>query len=1184
MTQLEQLQRGVALYGILPQQAVTVIDVEWSGANAVTLVYRRQDGKVDQTLLYRSDEAQLEIVQAERRWAFDADGALLRLVSEAYRIRLGHLFDPLLAVHTALIEPLPHQISAVYDDMLTRQPLRFLLADDPGAGKTIMAGLLIRELLLRGDVRRCLICAPGSLTEQWQDELWSKFQLDFTILTRDLTETSRSGNPFNERDLVIVRLDQLSRSAEWQARLQQSDWDLIICDEAHKMSASFFGGDLKETKRYKLGKLLGEVTRHLLLMTATPHNGKEEDFQLFLALLDADRFEGRFRDGVHRVDVSDLMRRMVKEKLLKFDGKPLFPERRAYTVNYTLSPEETLLYDAVTDYVRQEFNRAEQLENEGRKGTVGFALTILQRRLASSPEAIYQSLKRRRERLEKHLKEAQRTRERVLQAQGPNYDESDWDDWEDAPSAEIEALEAELIDNATAARTLDELEAEIIGLRSLEAQALHVRRSGQDRKWNELLHVIRDIESGLQSAGADGEAGKNRKLVIFTEHRDTLNYLLERLTTLMGRAEAIVTIHGGIRREERREIEERFRNDPDLLILLATDAAGEGINLQRAHLMMNYDLPWNPNRLEQRFGRIHRIGQTEVCHLWNLVAGETREGAVYQRLLKKLESERHALDGQVFDVLGKLFQETPLRKLLVNAVRYGSDPTVRARLEQAVDNATDRERVRDLLEQQSLVTSSLDVSQVMRIREEMERAAVRRLQPFYIRAFFLQAFEYLGGTIHERERGRYAIHNVPSVIRNHAKAQGLGAISTQYERICFEKALIHLPDKQPATFVCPGHPLLDATLDLLLLREQAALQRGGVLVDETDPGQALRVLFYLEQAIHDALPTTSGERRIISREVHFVEIDAAGQLREAGSAPYLDYRPASSEEITQVGPLIAEWERASPDAAAGAGLGALAERRATAYAVEHLVPRHLEQVRARRLALIDKIEAAVQERLTKEINYWDLRAVELRAQEQAGKVNARLNSQRAQERADRLAERLKLRLAQLGQERQIAAAPPRVVGGALIIPIGLLIRRGLMHQTATQGLLDKRITEQVAMRAVMEAEIALGHHPRDVSQHKLGYDIESRDGQSGRLRLIEVKGRHADAETVTLTYNELHCALNSPQAFILALVEVEANGITGLAPRPPRYVRRYPFREPDPLAASVNFNLRDLLSMSEEPK
>jgi superfamily II DNA or RNA helicase len=1163
MMKFEELERGNQIRGIVPNQIVTIVDVEWAGQDAVTVVYRRENGRVEDVLLFRDSEEQLELVQPERRWRFDGDGGVLRLVSEAYRIQLAYLFDPLLAVHTSLIEPLPHQITAVYDEMLSRQPLRFLLADDPGAGKTIMAGLLIREMIMRGDVRRCLICAPGSLTEQWQDELWSKFQLGFTIMTRDMIETARSGNPFVEHDLMIVRLDQLSRSDELQIRLRQTDWDLVVCDEAHKMSASFFSGELKETKRYRLGKLLGDVSRHFLLMTATPHNGKEEDFQLFMALLDADRFEGRFRDGVHKADVSDLMRRMVKEKLLKFDGKPLFPERRAYTVNYTLSPEETLLYDEVTDYVRREFNRAEQLENDGRKGTVGFALTILQRRLASSPEAIYQSLKRRRERLEKRLKEARAGRAGVLNTDVTSYSTEDIEDFEDVPEDEVEALEAELIDNATAAQSLEELEAEIVILRALEHRALHVRQSGTDRKWNELRRLLQDTPEMRDSQGSA------RKLVIFTEHRDTLNYLYERLTTLLGRSEPIVTIHGSVAREQRRDIEVKFRENPDVQILLATDAAGEGINLQRAHLMVNYDLPWNPNRLEQRFGRIHRIGQTEVCHLWNLVAGETREGAVYQRLLKKLEAERFALDGQVFDVLGKLFQDTSLRKLLVEAVRYGDDPDVRARLEQAVDNATDRERVRELLENQSLVASTMDVSQIVRVREEMERAAARRLQPFYIKAFFLQAFEYLGGKIHDREKGRYAIGHVPAAIRTHARDYGFGPVSIKYERICFEKALIHVapgPGMQPvpATFVCPGHPLLDATISLLLQREGETLKRGAVLVDATDPGKELRVLFYLEQVIQDATLTKSGERRTISRELHFVEIDSDGTVREAGGAPYLDYRPATDEELALVKPLLAaDWLK-----------GPQLEHRAVGHAIDNLVPRHLERVRARRIELINRTEAAVHERLTKEINYWDMRATDLRVQEKAGKVNARLNSQRARERATNLVDRLKQRKDHLAKERQISVPPPVLVGGALIVPIGLLLGKATPPE-----LLDRRITEQIAMQAVTQAEIALGNHPVDVSAQKVGYDIESHDVMLGRTRFIEVKGRRAGSETVTITRNEILTALNAPDRFILALVEVD-----DAVALPPRYVVQPFNHEPDESVASINYDLSDLLARSAPPE
>ncbi|MFN5922302.1 MAG: DEAD/DEAH box helicase, partial [Pseudanabaena sp.] len=323
---LDELALGMVLRGVLPDRTVTIISISRYGTEAVDITYKDSLGALGNELLYRDRESELEIVQVGHPWSFDGDGALLRLVSEAYRIHLAHLFDPLLAVHTSLVEPLPHQITAVYGEMLSRQPLRFLLADDPGAGKTIMAGLLIRELLMRGDLHRCLIVCPGSLATQWQDELSTKFHLPFEILSNDRIETARTGNALAEMPLVIARLDKLSRNDDLQAKLAQTDWDLVVCDEAHKMSASFFGGEVKETKRYKLGKQLSQVARHFLLMTATPHNGREEDFQLFMALLDGDRFEGKFREGGHASDVSDLIRRLVKEDMLKFEGKPLFPE------------------------------------------------------------------------------------------------------------------------------------------------------------------------------------------------------------------------------------------------------------------------------------------------------------------------------------------------------------------------------------------------------------------------------------------------------------------------------------------------------------------------------------------------------------------------------------------------------------------------------------------------------------------------------------------------------------------------------------------------------------------------------------------------------------------------------------------------------------------------------------------
>lgn len=1160
MANLSDLQPGLQLIGLLPGEIVTLIDVTRHGRSALEITYKRADGQPATQILYEADALPLTVRQPQTTWDFSAPGDAFRLAAEAYRIHLAHLFDPVLAVHTSLIEPLPHQITAVYGEMLTRQPLRFLLADDPGAGKTIMAGLLIKELIVRGDVRRCLICTPGSLAGQWQDELWLKFQLGFEVLTREMAETAVSGNPFQDKERLIIRLDQVSRSDNLKEKLARSDWDLIIVDEAHKMAASFWGSELKFTRRYRLGELLGRITRHFLLMTATPHNGKEADFQLFLGLLDPDRFENRSRSHTEPVDVSDLMRRMLKEKLCRFDGRPLFPERRAYTINFQLSPAEIELYEAVTSYVRDEFNRADSLQDDKRRGTVGFALTVLQRRLASSPEAIYQSLRRRRERLEKRLSEigAQAAHAPVTQVTNLAYD-FDWDDLDDAPAVEIEELEEQIMDAATAALTIAELQAEIATLQKLERMAYQVRQRGEDRKWEQVRTLLQENEYMVRSNGFsrppdDFTRQPRRKLVIFTEHRDTLRYLHGRLKTLFGRDENIVHIDGGLGRDARRAVEERFRNDPDVHFLLATDAAGEGINLQRAHLMINYDLPWNPNRLEQRFGRIHRIGQTEVCHLWNLVAGETREGYVYRRLLQKLETEKKALNEQVFNVLGALFDETPLRQLLVEAIRYGDRPDVRARLELAIDGAVDQERVRQLIEKRSLAAQSMDLSQIERIRADMERYAARRLQPFYIKSFFLAAFTALGGALIEREPGRYRISHVPARIRDRAQALSTAVpVQRQYERICFAKEQITVPDKPPAAFICPGHPLLDAVIDLVREQHRAVLRQGTVLVDDTDSGDQPRMLFFIEQTIRDAAAHT------VSQEVHFVEISASGDIRRGGHAPYLDYRPLP--------PDSAAWSAGSLPATE-------LEQQARSHAIAHLLPTHLEAVRQRREALIDKTLAAVQERLTKEINYWDGRAAALRLQEKAGKPNARLNAELAQKRADELAGRLALRKEELARERQLTPAPPVIVGGALILPAGLLLER---EQPAR--LLDTRITEAIAMQAVMAAEIALGCHPRDVSKENLGYDIESLDPRNGRLRFIEVKGRKAGADTVTVSKNEILTALNRPDQFILALVEV-ADGQA----HPPRYVRQPFTTEPDFAATSVNYDLPDLLARSAPPE
>jgi superfamily II DNA or RNA helicase len=1165
----EDIKPGARLRGLDPAGIAEVVQVARFGPDALNLVFR-VDGRVGERLVYRGEESGFEFMEAGRSYAFDADGGLLRLASEAYRIRLAYLFDPYLAVSASDIEALPHQITAVYGEMLPRQPLRFLLADDPGAGKTIMAGLLVKELLIRGDLERCLIVAPGSLVEQWQDEMSEKFSLGFDILTRDQIEASITGNPFVEKNRLIMRLDMAARSDELKAKLQAApDWDLVICDEAHRMAASYFGGEVKETQRYKLGKLLGTRARNFLLMSATPHNGKEADFQLFMGLLDADRFEGRFREGVHKADVSDMMRRLTKEELYRFDGTPLFPERCAYTASYSLSPAETDLYQAVTTYVREEMNRADRTGDDKRRMNVGFALQILQRRLASSPAAIHRSLERRRKRLEERLREEKLLRQggSATLAQPPELPTYDPDDIDEVPGAEAEAAEEQILDQATAARTLAELEAEIAILRDLEDRALRLKLSGQDAKWRQLESILDE------PIMLDPATGLRRKILIFTEPKDTLEYLQHKITARLGDAAAVVVVHGSIAREARRAAIAAFNSDPVVRVMIANDAAGEGVNLQRgAHLMVNYDLPWNPNRIEQRLGRIHRIGQTEVCHLWNLCAANTREGEVYRRLLEKLEEARAALGGKVYDVLGELFEGQALRDLLVDAIRYGDRPKKKAELFRKVDGAVDVDAIQKLVAERKLTSEGMDPLAVSEIREQMERAQARRLQPHFIGAFFREAFTMLGGRIAEREKGRFEILRVPSILKERDRLIGRSdPVLDRYARITFEKGLI--AGQPQAELVAPGHPLLEAMVDVVLERFQPLLLQGGVLLDEADGGVEPRLLVYLEHAIRDGRSGRSGEPRAISQRLQFIFLKEDGSAVDGGPAPYLDCRPLTAEERA----LVA-------DAVAASWLSGHVESRALRYAIQSLVPQHLDEVKTRRIVEIDKVEREVRARLTREINYWDARAARLREQERAGQEQ-RVNAQNAETTAARLVERLHKRQAELDRERQISALPPVLKGAALVIPAGLLKTRMPAAPTPepkpdgfSEDPVVRAIIETLAMDAVMAAERMLGNEPRDVSAEKKGYDVESRDPREGRLRFIEVKGRHADGRDVIVTKNEILASLNAPEAFVLAIVQVDG----GFA-REPIYVRQFFKRELGFAETAVVFNVNDLLSLGAEP-
>ncbi len=1053
--------------------------------------------------------------------------------------------------------------------MLPRQPLRFVLADDPGAGKTIMAGLYMRELIMRADARRILIVAPGSLVEQWRDEMLEKFGLEFFVYSPLLEQASPSGNPFEDHNQLIVRLDQLARNDDLQGKLCIAGWDLVVFDEAHKLAAHYFGAKLEKTGRFRFAEKLGAHTRHLLLMTATPHNGKEEDYQLFLSLLDSDRFYGKFRDGVHKVDASDLMRRMVKEELVKFDGTPLFPERRAYTVNYTLSDVEAALYESVTEYVKTEMGKADEIEGP-RKGSIGFALTALQRRLASSPEAIYQSLKRRKERLENRLRE-EKLGGRGKRVIAETLSEVPEDD-DDLDAREQEALEESLVDEATAAKTITELEAEIHILEGLERQAKVVVASGQDRKWEELSKILQN------NPEMRDVSGRQRKLIVFSEHRDTLNYLYQRIADVIGNPEAIVTIHGGTHRDERRRLQALFRSDPDVRVLVATDAAGEGVNLQNANLMVNYDLPWNPNRLEQRFGRIHRIGQPEVCHLWNLVAKETREGEVYHRLLKKLEIESSALKGRVFDILGEVFEEISLRDLLMEAIRYGDRADVRARLSKKIDQALDHDHLKSLLNRNALAQETMSADRLFAVKEEMEKAEARRLQPYFVRAFFLKAFESLAGTIHSREPGRYEITHVPTSIRERDRRltgrnrRERDPVLKRYERVCFEREAIQPLAKaglSRAVLMHPGHPLMLALSDMVLEQNTNLLRQGCILVDPSDEGQKPWLMFMLTHDVKD------GEGVVLSKRLQFVRVTPDGEATFAGWAPHLDLE------------LLAEGERGLlKDELTDTWLNPDQERRAIGLAASTLVPEHFKEVAERRITHVDKTLAAVHERLSSEIGFWTDRWMKLKEDQDAGK-DVRLNLENARRAVADLEGRLENRKRELRAMRHVVNGTPVVLGGALVIPAGLVTRlRGdePVDQVAARFAADaaaRARIERLAMDAVRRKEEARGCKVVDVSAAKCGWDLTSYppavgDKQPDPLH-IEVKGRVKGASTVTVTRNEILYAFNQGDKFVLAIALVdERDGVEG-----PHYIRNPFDREPSWGVASINYNLGDLLARAE---
>lgn len=1104
---LEDLKPDARVSGVIPGKVVLVVAAKSHGTDAIELTYKSDDGSLGQRVIQQADLERIKLAESVTR-PFDAPAKEFKLAAEAQRIKLAGHSDPMLAISSSNIDPLPHQLRAVYEEMLPRKPLRFLLADDPGAGKTIMAGLYVKELMLREDVRRCLIVAPGGLVEQWQDELYDKFGLEFEILSRESINAPFGRSIFENKPYLIARMDQLSRNEDFLAELKESRWDLIVVDEAHRMGAHYFGNELKKTRRYRLGEQLGQVTRHLLLMTATPHAGKDEDFRLFLSLLDRDRFGGRSKKKITPSALENVMRRMVKEDLLTFEGKPLFPLRKAETVTYRLSLYEQDLYDQVTAYVREGMNRADKLTGK-RKNTVGFALTVLQRRLASSPEAILRSLERRLERLRRRFDEVQEGKDRIeaREAAGlDKFDDFDLEDFdeEEFAASELEELEEELVDASTAALTLEELDTEIAELTDLVAAAKHVHSNDSDAKWVELRRILED--NALVKA--DGE---RRKLIIFTEHKDTLEYLRRRISQLIGRPEAVLAIHGGVNRKDRRQVTEEFTNNPECQLLLATDAAGEGLNLQVAHLMVNYDMPWNPNRIEQRFGRIHRIGQTEVCRLWNMVAEDTREGDVFIRLLLKLDEQRKALGEGVFDVLGDAFHGTPLRELLTKAIRFGDQPEIRAQMNQVIDDSVGA-GLKELMDERALAAETMQPATIEELKRQMDEAHARRLQPHFIAAAFKQEFAEFGGRVSRREPDRYEIKRVPQHLIDEAR----GPVASKYERVTFTLEAVDTDSPPKAALLAPGHPLHDVVTDKTIEKHRNALDRGATLVSPKidEPKLLVGVL----QTVADATEESVAER------FRYVFVGADGTVEDAGPAPYLDCVAAPAELVGAAAKSFA-W------------VGE-AEANATSWVTGSSLGDFANEIRAQRETELKKERAQVEERLHHEIERLAMEAMKAREKEQQGK-RVKVSHDSFMQQSKDLERRLAIRIQTIERQMEMHARPPLIDCAAIVFPVAM-VNETLPADAPMHAIATKQV-ERRGVDLVMKCEAELGRSPVEQAFNNPGFDILSE--RHGELPLrIEVKARIAGADDFYITQTEIRMAQNAQPNYRLALVSVSPDG------------------------------------------
>jgi len=1089
MTATSRLRVGQTLTGPLFNEPMRVETVAPSGDGAwvVGLVGTHSE-RFRRVTLTEADLEALTILDSTS--SYDGDGNLLRLGLQAYSLGIAYEFDPYFGLSISKVDPLPHQLEAVYDYLLKLSRVRFLLADDAGAGKTIMAGLLIRELKLRGLAERVLVVAPANLAFQWQRELKEKFDEKFIVLKGSDIRDQFGVNQWLEQNQVITSLD-LAKRTEILPGLRQVHWDLAIVDEAHRMS---WTPPARKTARYALGELLRDTSDHLLLLTATPHKGDPVNFSLFLQLLDPDAYADvrSIREAMDRRRAPFYLRR-TKEAMVYFPqrvsgtwvAKKIFTKRIPHSVEFQIDGPEFELYKTVTRFVKRQSARAAAAGDDPRARAVGFLMALYQRRLASSTHAVRCSLENRANRLELGLKKAQE----LARTAPPSL--PDAEELEEMDEHDRERLER-LLEAISLAQNADDVRREIAELRQLAQQAIAVEESGAEAKLTRLRQLMQ--EQGFFDR-------PEQRLLLFTEFRDTLDYLLDRLTQWGFRCGSI---HGGMRPGSRDEpgtrlyTEQEFREGA-IQVLVATEAAGEGINLQCCHIMFNYDIPWNPNRLEQRMGRIHRYGQRKDCLIFNFVATNTIEGRVLQRLLEKLQEIRNALDDDaVFNVVGEVLPAAHIERVLRDyyAGKLG-DADLEDRLLRNVDESRFRAICQNALE--GLAAKRLNLEMLI---ERRARAQERGVVPETIARFLSEAAPYANLTLnpvpsleHTFDPGR-----TPTVLHRHQRDPDwrLPAVAAKYPRLSTHR---DVAEENHLEWVTPGHPLFEALRRHTFHLSQDDMKKGACFYSLAHDAPA-RIDVYRARVV-------DGLGHVVHERLFAIEL--------------IDGREPRLREPTLLGDFtIAESPQPLPPVAQ------LPE--ATTWLQEHALQQFIDEVRAERLSEVERIAEHVELSLTELLQRADEEIGRAAAEVERKAQGAEGRLAQAEARHAELLARRQRRRQELQQQRSLTLQAVERITSVLVLP------HPDRESPELRRLRPNLETEAIAMQVVMDYERSQGREVYDVHEKNLGYDLTSLDLNSGELRLIEVKGIGKADGSVLLTPNELRVAQDRPDCYWLYVV------------------------------------------------